>query len=417
MGKTTQGSRPNTSHKGADRVGAFDGSKELTKEEFEEWAQKLWNRIDRDHGGSISREELNCDEFQDVLRSVIAPQNTGDGVRATYGRAEIHIEQALDFCLRKASVNPNGELSFKEFKSFMKQLMNQGDPDHVVHLIFALFDLDGSQTIDKEEFVGIYRFYIGHQPTLQELNTAFEQMDRFDKGEVTRKQFVHWVKTDAPEQFKQHSAGVKASSEAGSSSVSRASVQIPKGRKINRPAPGLMPRPDNAPTWSNSWHSMWNERFRGRDHALMNPTCPERLKHYFMPPQTVPELDRFYRAYSGFEKHLKRLHKPPSPRNRPVLSTDSKTLEVSWERAAPGGTQVTKHGDPIPWINDWPEKACELQRQSKSATLLLRCPGKAPPGLLLGREAEHKVYRAELMRKYGQHALTQSQPDLTARKH
>jgi Ca2+-binding EF-hand superfamily protein len=385
----------------ASRVGAFD-NRTFTADEHHEWAAKLWQRMDRDGSGSITKEELNCDEFQDVLKSVIAPTNTGAESRATYGRSEMHIQQALDFCLRKATLNKDGTLSFKEFKSFMRILRNSGDASNRVNLIFALFDLDGSETIDKEEFVGIWSFFCGKRPTRDDVKTAFLQMDKFDKGEVTRKQFINWLKTDAPEDFKQHAAGVEADAKSSSSSGS-AKKPVLKVKKIHRPAPGMWhPRPDNIPTWTTSWHSFWNNNFRGRDHTLMNPTLRPTMKHYFSAPQTLPELERFYKTYSGFDRHLTSLKSsdPPVPlRAEPHnLSTASKQMEVNPERALPGGTAKTSKGDPILWDNDWPDKAWELQKAKKPGSLLLRCPGKPPPLLYLGRDADHILYRQSVER-------------------
>jgi Ca2+-binding EF-hand superfamily protein len=383
-------------------VGAFE-NREYTKEEHAEWAAKLWARIDRDHSGSVSREELNCDEFQDVLHAVIAPDNTGD--HANYGRAELHINQALDFLLRKTQTNADGNLTFKEFKSFTKMLRNQGDEHNRVHLIFALFDLDGSNTIDREEFHGIYAFFAGHQPTKNEVDRAFLQMDKFDKKEVTRQQFIRWLQREAPPQFQQHTAHVDDSSSTASSSGSK-----PKNRKakkvIHRPAPGMFqPLPTDAATWSTEWHVFWNDRFRGTDTSLMNPACPERLKRYFSAPQTLPELDRFFNTYRGFNDHRKRLHEPRSPAPKPILSTQSKTMEVNPERAAPGGWGRNAKGGIVLWDNEWPDKPSDFKNKPWPGSLMLRCSAKPPPLLTLGREADHQAYRAELMRIHGQAAM------------
>lgn len=378
-------------------MGVFE-NRSFTAEEHHEWVFKLWNRMDRDHTGSLTREKLNCDEFQDVLHAVIAPDNCGEAHRATYGRAEMHIQQALDFLLRKATLNADGSISFNEFKSFMRMLRNQGDEHDRVHLIFALFDLDGSNTINREEFIGIYSFFCGHSPTLIEVNNAFAQMDKYDKHEVTRNQFIRWMKTDAPEAFRHHAAKVEEEDKPLSpKSAKRKEKAKPKIKKIHRPAPGLFePRPDNAETWTNSWHVFWNDRFRGRDHSLMNPTCPERLKHYFSAPQTLPELEHFYCNYKGFEKHYRDFYRKEPPKRRPVLSTESKTLDVNGERARPGGTATNSKGDPVLWNDQWQDKASDYTQRVKPGSLLLRCPAKPSPILLLGRDADHYAYRASL---------------------
>jgi len=382
----------------AERVGHFE-NRAFTQDEHHEWALKLWNRIDRDGGGTVTREELNCEEFQDVLRSVVCPEN--EGHVGNYGRSEMHMEQALDFLLRKTHVNGDGSLSFKEFKSFMRILRNQGDEGNRVHLIFALFDLDGSNTIDKEEFAGIYAFFSGHQATKAEIEKAFLQMDKFDKKEVTRNQFIKWLKTDAPRAFRQETAAVDQDQESNISS-SKSSSAV-KAKKIHRPAPGMFqPRSkeQHESTWSNTWKANWNERFRGRDHVLMNPTCQPGLRHYFSAPQTLPELDRFYGTYKGFGKAQKRLHEPRPPPRNPVLSTDAKTMDVNVERALPGGTQRNHKGALILWDNEWPDKACDFSQKVWPASLMLRCQ-KPPPLLVAGREVEHALYRAALVAEHG----------------
>lgn len=387
-----------THHAGATRVGAFE-NRSYTKAEHEEWAAKLWRRIDRDESGSVTREELNCEEFQDVLRAVIAPETAGEA-HATYARAEIHIEQALDFCLRKTHVNGDGSLSFKEFKSFMKILRDQDNAHSRVQLIWSLFDLDGSNTIDKEEFVGIYSFFSGHQPTKPEVEEAFRLMDKLDKKEITQKQFTWWIENAAPAAFRQHSHAIEHDGESTASSTSRVSNKV----KIHRPAPGLfkpLSTKQAEETWTNTWKSHWNERWRGRDHTLMNPTLTPGLKHYFSAPQTLPELDRFYSTYQGFGKHRKRLHEPLPERPRPILSQQAKTLDVNVERALPGGTSRNAKGALVLWDNEWPDKASDFKMKPWPGSLMLRCPGKPPPLLLLGRDAEHQAYRAQLTASYG----------------
>lgn len=376
------------------RVGAIE-NRALTAEEHHEWALHLWNRMDRDGSGCIDKEELNCDEFQDVLRSVIAPQNTGAGARATYGRAAQNVAQAIDFCLRKADNNNDGSLSFKEFKSFLRVLRNQNEPDHAAKLIFALFDLDGTQTIDMEEFMEIYRYYVGHRPTVQEVSKEWKNLDAEMMGEVTRAQYIRWLKTSAPKIFRQHETvahvadegpGDVDGSSSGGGSTSKSSPSR-KSKKIHKPAPGMMPRDPRAATWTNSWHPIWNERFRGRDDTLVNPTLPRLQRSYFSRPQSLPELGRFYNTYAGFDSERRRfLTKSDPKRKKTVLSTDSQP-EICPERALPGGTARNRHGDVVLWTDAWQTPLSQQQEAKKPGSLLLRCPGKPPPLLYLGRDA------------------------------
>merc|ERR1712038_231193 len=86
------------------------------------------------------------------------------GGGAQYERSEINIEQAMEFCLRKADLNSDGSLSFEEFRSFTFCLRTETLAKHTATLIFALFDTDGDARIDEAEFREIYRFFLGHHP-------------------------------------------------------------------------------------------------------------------------------------------------------------------------------------------------------------------------------------------------------------
>mmetsp|Transcript_88822 Transcript_88822/g.153562 ORF Transcript_88822/g.153562 Transcript_88822/m.153562 type:complete len:389 (-) Transcript_88822:9-1175(-) len=384
----------------AKRVGAIE-NRTLTAEEHHEWSLKLWNRMDRDGSGHIDKEELNCDEFQDVLQSIVAPKKGGGG-RAVYGRAAQNIAQAIDFCLRKADQNNDGSLSFDEFKAFLRVLRNQSnDPDHSAKLIFALFDLDGSQTIDEEEFQEIYRYHLGKRPTVQEVKDHWYNLDIEMRGYVTREQYIRWLKTKAPKMFKQSQSITRVEEEAppeevaGTPTGDASPKSPPSGRtkrespkkEMYKPAPGMMPRDPRRQTWSNSWHPVWNERFRGRDDTLVNPTLPRLQRAYFSRPASLPELQRFYNTYQGFGAQNRRLRTHTDPRRqKTVLSTDSQP-QICPERAELGGTARNRHGDVVPWTDAWQTPLCEKQAAKKPGSLLLRCPGKPPPLLYLGRDA------------------------------
>mmetsp|Transcript_6175 Transcript_6175/g.9632 ORF Transcript_6175/g.9632 Transcript_6175/m.9632 type:complete len:374 (-) Transcript_6175:61-1182(-) len=369
-----------------ERIGHFS-NRVYTKEEHHEWALKLWERIDRDHSGSVTQQELNCDEFQDVLHAVIAPENDDEGRRAIYGRSAINVQQLMDFCFRKAGINDNGSLTFKEFKSFLRALRNQGDASHCADLVFALFDLDGTNSLDREEFLEIFRYYTGRTPTGPELQKIWGQLDRLDTGEVTKQQYIKWMQHYAPPQFTQHAPPVEGDSESGDSKLAKPSRQSVDPYSRYLPAPGMMPRSKSAATWSNTWHAPWNERFRGRDNSLLNPANPKMLKRYFSAPQTMPELSRFYSTYKGFGKHQKSIHQPPTPRQRFILSNQSQP-EICPERARPGGFARNSKGDSVPWNDHWQMTQGEIQKRRVAAgSLLLRLPGKPPPCLTQGRDA------------------------------
>ena len=43
------------------------------EESLDEWAARLWHRIDRDRNGFITSKELDCQEFHNILRAAVAP--------------------------------------------------------------------------------------------------------------------------------------------------------------------------------------------------------------------------------------------------------------------------------------------------------------------------------------------------------
>lgn len=82
--------------------------------------------MDRDNNGAISKKELDCSEFRQVLRKVLTPDTEHDaGGGSTYARAATNQEQALALCLRKADINDDGRLSFDEFKAFLWALRQE----------------------------------------------------------------------------------------------------------------------------------------------------------------------------------------------------------------------------------------------------------------------------------------------------
>merc|ERR1719352_572683 len=108
----------------------------------------------------------------------------------------------MDFCFRKADINHDGSLSFAEFKSFLRALRNQHDEKDCADLVFALFDLDGTNSVDKAEFLEIFRYYTGRTPTTLEFKKIWEQLDSLDTGQVTKQQYIKWMQHYAPPQFR-----------------------------------------------------------------------------------------------------------------------------------------------------------------------------------------------------------------------
>lgn len=366
--------------------------KVITPQAHHNWALKLWRRMDRDHSDHMTHDELNCEEFQDVLRSVIAPGTVGKSV-ATYGRASQNIRQAINFCLRKADCNSDGTLSFEEFEAFTRVLRNEREASHSANLIFALFDLDGDSMIDEEEFREIYRFFLGHHPTAAEFSADWEALDDLGAGRVTREQYVRWLQTSGNPIFKQHAPPVQgtrsltASQELG---VVRPAAR--RSPKRQQPAPGLLPRVQSSPC-SVSVSPEWNDRFNAKKVVELNLEQAKgmpRKKTFFSRPQSEGELKRFYASHNGFEDRERRMRLPGTPRRHPapVLSTDS------WEslrspgagRHFPGGTMTNDRGEVTPWRELTP-RALKKVPWDKGADSL-RCPARPLPAFLfLGRDA------------------------------
>eukprot|EP00747_Dinoflagellata_sp_TGD_P166174 gnl/TRDRNA2_/TRDRNA2_188553_c0_seq1.p1 gnl/TRDRNA2_/TRDRNA2_188553_c0~~gnl/TRDRNA2_/TRDRNA2_188553_c0_seq1.p1 ORF type:complete len:398 (-),score=71.96 gnl/TRDRNA2_/TRDRNA2_188553_c0_seq1:65-1258(-) len=385
-------------HAGAVHVGSAPQGN-LTAEEHHEWAQKLWSRIDRDHSGEVTREELNCNEFQDVLRSVIAPDTVGKNI-ATYGRSSQNIDQAINFCMRKADCNNSGKLSFEEFKGFLRAIRNQTSAKSSALMIFALFDLDGTQTIDQDEFREIYRYFLGHHPTAVEFEQEWFRLDTGGSGEVTQKQYVKWLQTSTNPIFKQHAPPIEdrsadaqnrrvslqdsqfdlSSGNVGSQAQEHGGKGLGKG---HRPAPGVMPRIKR-----NTGFAMpWNQRFNAKDIYQINKEAPQERRIYFSKPQSLPELKRFYNTHQGFDKHRRRVNMTLPPEPKPILSSTSLTeLRLPGQsRHQPGGSMLDKKGEVVHWQELTPraQKKVVIERGSLS----LRVSGPPPPTLMLGRDA------------------------------
>merc|ERR1719215_218820 len=167
------------------------------------WIQDLWRRLDRDKSGTITREELEVEAFHEVMRSAVAPNRASSG-GATHSRAELNMRDAIQFCMRKADQNSDASLSWPEFRSLVGCLLdpNTGAAD----LAFALFDLDSSQRIDRQEFHELLRFFLGRNATATEFQDEWVRLiaGHDNVSDATRQQYMKWLgKTPIPE-IRQH---------------------------------------------------------------------------------------------------------------------------------------------------------------------------------------------------------------------
>lgn len=323
-----------------------------TEDDLNEWAKKLWNRLDRDDSGFITRKELDCEEFRSVVRAVIAPATGCNMGGATYGRAQMNMEQAIAFCIRKADMNGDNQISFDEFRSFMVCLRRQ----HVVHdtasLIFALFDLDFSNTLEEDEFRELYRFYLGRNPTINEFNEEWLRLNAKLTGRVTKEEYIRWLQTSTNPVFKRHAPPDQASEEF----FEEAHRGTPQMRRSHT-------------------NMRWN-RFHSTK-INPNPEMRPQQRNYFSRPQSLPELKKFYNNRRGFQEHRAALEQPEARRTpKGPLSNDAPALLPA--RYAPGGRmRDPRTGTRTQWNDHW-LTPISLKERYQPGTLNFRCPGPPP---------------------------------------
>lgn len=221
-----------------------------------DWALRMWRRIDRDNNGSISKQELDCQEFHTIMRAILIPDDGVGMGGPAYARAEMDMDQAIHFALRKADLNQDGKLSFEEFKSLILILRQPQLAIHTANLIFALFDIDRDQWIDEYEFRQIYRFFLGHNPTEAEFQEEWARLDSEDRGRVNRSDYTRWMQTSRNPVFRQHAPQPMSEVMSGSADphlLKRGDLGM-SGSPSSTPAPR---RAETAPPW-RPWHSYSN---------------------------------------------------------------------------------------------------------------------------------------------------------------
>eukprot|EP00440_Ansanella_granifera_P026384 gb/GFBE01028661.1/.p1 GENE.gb/GFBE01028661.1/~~gb/GFBE01028661.1/.p1 ORF type:complete len:366 (+),score=81.30 gb/GFBE01028661.1/:1-1098(+) len=353
----------------ARRFHALQGSA-FSLEEHHEWAAKMWRRMDRDGSGSITRQELDCEEFRAVIRSVLAPTSGAAMGGVEYARAEMNMSQAINFCLRKADLNGDASLSFEEFKSFLFILRHQDFGRSTAHLIFSLFDLDQDAYIDENEFREIYRFFQGHKPTEQEFQDEWGRLDCKGDQKVDVHRYIDWLKSSQNPVFSQHAPKPPPEMQSPTDSVMTSSSKyLPRMTK------------SGASTFSNP-RPRWNQRFNAG--ANKNDCCPQGQRNYFTKVQSLPELKRYYETHRGFRDMAETLAKPEVKPKPAVLSTE-KSGEISLPRSKPGlrdgwmRNPVT--GKRELWEDHW-QTPKAVRQLYQPGTLSFRCPGSPPKWMI-----------------------------------
>mmetsp|Transcript_44334 Transcript_44334/g.128953 ORF Transcript_44334/g.128953 Transcript_44334/m.128953 type:complete len:434 (-) Transcript_44334:78-1379(-) len=339
---------------------------EYSPREHHAWASSAWRRIDRDNSGYITRSELDCEEFRALLRRVITPDTRGycmGGPR--YARAQINTDQAVAFFMRKADINGDGQISFKEFKAFTGGLRTHHGPLHTAGMVFALFDSDTDGKIDEMEFREICRFFLGREPTEREFQDEWSNLDSAGAGQVSRERYVEWLHSSANPVFSIHKP--PAAEPGGGSAPAGASSG---GAAMGATWTGQSDAWDNSPddTRSSGWrpwetysHFCWHDPTRGKPSharmkfrdtspcttwspcgsssskrraaredprpdwnpylASMSPNWPDKngksrqilgRRQYFLRPQSLPELSRYLSSKPGHrDLHEAMLSKDP----------------------------------------------------------------------------------------------------------
>lgn len=342
--------------------------------------------MDRDNSGSITRKELDCEEFRDVLRSVITPHAAALGTGgAGYARVTQNVEQAMDFCLRKADFNNDQSLSFDEFKSFLVVLRSKSDAAHTANLIFALFDLDGDSKISQSEFREVYRYYLGHHPTADEFLAEWRRLDAGGNDEVNRDDYIRWLQSSANPIFKQHAPPLRGFSTDSSQALS--SIGNKLGTKMDGTGDMARTLPGLDEMGKTNFRPRWNQMFNTKKN--MNHELPGGQRNYFSRQQSLPELGRYFERRRGFEANYDRFQNQPEiRRHKAALSTES-VPSIMPERDKGGGTMKNPiSGRTMLWNDHWQEPR-SMRKRIVPVTLLFQCPGKPPPYLLALKEEDH----------------------------
>lgn len=142
----------------------------------------MFNKYDADGSGTIDHEEftLLCREY---------------GYPITSEEAKLAI-QVLDN-------EGKGSITFESFqkwwrdpKRFERVKLSDEDAEYLSQAFasFMSFDMDGSQTIDREEFVALHQELVDLGYRMHAIQDDWDDMDRDGSGEVTFAEYVDWIK-------------------------------------------------------------------------------------------------------------------------------------------------------------------------------------------------------------------------------
>lgn len=317
--------------------------------------------MDRDNNRYVTRAELDCEEFRQIIRSVLTPNGGATMGGVEYMRSELNMTQAIHYCLRKADLNGDRALSYEEFRSFLRVLRHADLGKSTAHLIFALFDLDQDGHIDESEFREVFRFYLGHKPTQEQFQTEWAKLDCCGNQKVDLTRYITWLQTSTNPIFRQHAPPDTAEEPKETPRVEGAGKYLPRV------------------TFSKSQiRPKWNQRFNAG--VNKNERCPQGQRSYFSKTQSLPELQRFYETRRGFRQMADRLALPEA-KPKPAVLSNERNGEIYMARSEPGSRDGwMRHpitGKVELWEDHWQTPKC-IQQYYQPGTIQLRCPGEPP---------------------------------------
>lgn len=146
--------------------------KKLTEEEVAD-LKEAFAMFDINGDGTI---ELN--EIRQVMRKL--------GQNPT----ELELQEMI------SSVDDNGdkEIDFEEFLILMKSRCLEQDPEKELRDAFAVFDTDGSGSIDRKELKRLMK-KLGQALTEAEVDAMMDEVDSNGDGEISYEEFKHMMQS------------------------------------------------------------------------------------------------------------------------------------------------------------------------------------------------------------------------------
>ena len=144
----------------------------MSKEELAEF-REIFDLVDKDKGGSISRDELG--ELMDTL-----------GIRAS--------KEEIDLMINEIDEDNNGEIDFEEFVAVMSRKVNANYTSAEVKSAFKAFEMDcssGYVTIDSLRKA--LMSYGTEKLSLQQANDLLSQLEQDSQGRVNYIDYVNMM--------------------------------------------------------------------------------------------------------------------------------------------------------------------------------------------------------------------------------